>query len=110
MNTQKTKATVAPHHDENFEGYTIDELRYQIVYATLQKEFAKDRLLNKYRKAYAQLPFIGKASAGGEGRSGLVGKILSGLNYTDYILVGASAFRTVKKVFSFFKKKKKCNC
>ena len=33
-------------------------------------------------------------------------KLMKGLNYTDYILLGMSTFGTARKLFSFFRKKK----
>lgn len=34
-------------------------------------------------------------------------KLMKGLNYTDYILLGISTFGTARKLFSLFRKKKR---
>lgn len=80
-------------------GYSFAELRYQRALTALQMEFCKSRMrheIDNLKKARF-LPF-----GANDARSSWVGKILSGLHYTDYVLLGFSTFSTLRKVFSFF--------
>lgn len=91
-----------------FKGYTIDQVRYQLVYQSLQREFCKERMINNFKRTLNSTPFgtSGK-SRGGMMGIGLLGPLLKGLSYADYIIAGFSAFKTVKSIFSIFRKKKK---
>lgn len=91
-----------------FNGYTLQELRYQRALASLKKEFAKEKALAglnamKEKTAFGRLS--GKVSSLGKA-GGLLPKVLSSLNYADYAMLGFSAFGTVRKVWKFFKRKK----
>lgn len=89
-------------------GYTIDELRYRLALTTLKKEFCKEKLINKFNSTVAASPLSGKgASGGGSFPFTLVGKLMKGLSYADYVMVGFSVFKTAKSVFSFFKGKRR---
>lgn len=88
------------------QGYTIDELHYQLALTTLQAEFCKEKLINKYNAALSGAPW-NKKSGSGKFSSSMVGTLLKGLSYADYFMVGFSVFKTAKNVFSFFKRKKK---
>ena len=91
-----------------FNGYTLQELRYQRALASLKKEFAKEKALAglnamKEKTAFGRLS--GKVSSLGKA-GGLLPKVLSSLNYADYAMLGFSVFGTVRKVWNFFKRKK----
>ncbi len=91
-----------------FNGYTLQELRYQRALASLKKEFAKEKALAglnamKEKTAFGRLS--GKVSSLGKA-GGLLPKVLSSLNYADYAMLGFSVFGTVRKVWKFFKRKK----
>jgi len=88
------------------QGYTIDELHYQLALTTLQTEFCKEKLINKYNATLSDAPW-NKKSGSNKFTSSMVGTLLKGLSYTDYFMVGFSVFKTAKNVFSFFKRKKK---
>ncbi len=96
--------------DSTFKGYTLEELRYQRALVLLRREFAKQKVESGLRHIRKTNVFTGTAS--GSKASGLVraggiaSKILTGLNYADYAMIGFSAFGTVRKIFSFFRKKK----
>lgn len=87
-----------------FKGYSLEELRYQRALVALQKEFSKSKVLNTTRKIRKQ------GISGMSGRTGksvgIVGKMLTGMNYIDYAMLGLSAFNTGRKIFSFFRRKK----
>ncbi|MDE7347798.1 MAG: hypothetical protein K2N48_13795 [Muribaculaceae bacterium] len=101
---------VVEHVEENlqFDGYTLDEIRHQRALVAVRKEFAKAKVLEQIDAVKDRNPFAPDGSLKAAARLGsLPMKIMRGLNYTDYIMMGISAIGTARKVFSFFKKKKK---
>ncbi len=90
-------------------GLTISEIRYQRALVALQKEFCKEKIGVSVRKLKNASPFSKnfnskKVPAGRIGA--LAGKLISGMNYLDYAVIGFSAFSNVRKILGFFKKKK----
>ena len=93
-----------------FKGYTLEEIRYQRALVTLQKEFCKTKLNRNLHNLQKANPFSSDASTSSSipGKIGMVaGKLMTGLNYLDYAMIGFSLFGTVRKVLSFFHRKKK---
>ncbi len=91
-----------------FNGFTLDEIRHHRALIAIRKEFAKAKILEQVENLKDRNPFAPDGSIKAAARLGnLPSKIMRGLNYTDYIMMGISAIGTVRKVFSFFKKKKK---
>lgn len=91
-----------------FNGYTLDEIRHRRALIAVKKEFAKGRIMEEVDALKERNPFAPDGSLKAASRLGnLPMKIVKGLNYTDYIMLGISAFTTVKKVISLFRKKKK---
>ncbi|MDE6560587.1 MAG: hypothetical protein K2K75_04325 [Muribaculaceae bacterium] len=91
-----------------FEGYTLDEIRHHRALVAVRKEFAKDKILEQLEGLKDRNPFAADGTLKAASRLGSIPmKIVRGLNYTDYIMMGISAFGAAKKVFSFFRKKKK---
>lgn len=91
-----------------FEGYSLDEIRHHRALVAVRKEFAKVKLLEQLEGLKDRNPFASDGTLKAAARLGSIPmKIVRGLNYTDYIMMGISAFGAVKKVFSFFRKKKK---
>lgn len=92
-----------------FDGFTLEEIRHHKALIAVRKEFAKAKLFEKVENAKAMNPFIhsrqGKIKAASSLGS-LPLKMIKGLNYTDYILLGISTFGTMRKLFSLFRKKK----
>lgn len=89
-------------------GYTIDELRYHIVYTSLQREFCKDKLMTTVREATQSLPFNGAGASTGRGAGlTLLTSLMRGLSFADYILVAFSAFKTIKAVTGLFRRKRR---
>lgn len=91
------------------EGYTIDQLKYQIALTSLKRDFCKEKLVNTVHSSLNNAPWSKKSGGGGMSgfASPLIGTVLRGLSYTDYILLGFSVFKTAKNIFSFVKRKKK---
>lgn len=89
-NTGNTK--VLPHSREDWEGYTIDEVRYMRAYTAARMEIARERL-----QANARNVVSGNGSGGGVG---LMSRILGTLSYLDIALV---TFKLGKSIFRIFR-------
>lgn len=108
MSTEKVNMTLdISEISVKKKGYTIDELRYQRALITLQKEFCKEKLINACHTTLSAAPWSKKKSGKHTLPSGLIGALLKGLSYSDYLMMGFSVFKTAKSLFSFFKRKKK---
>ena len=107
-NTDKVVRNIT-NPEKDFTGYTIEEIRYQRALVAMQSEFCKAKImksLNNLQKANPLSPTSAATSI--PGKAGAVAlKLLNGLNYLDYAVLGFSLFSGVRKFFSFFKKKKK---
>ena len=94
-----------------FKGYSLEEIRYQRALVMLKREFAKQKVNAKMASVRKNNILTGAPTA--SKASGLMctgsiaAKIVTGLSYMDYIMIGFSAFGTVRKEVSFFRKKKK---
>lgn len=107
---ETTPENLVVSEKSDFKGYSLEELRYQRALTMLRREFAKQKINTRLNHIKNTNAFTGTASgskASGLVRAGTIAsKVLTGLNYMDYIMIGFSAFGTVKKVVNFFRKKK----
>ncbi len=95
-----------PHNSTEFKGYSIEELRYQRALISLRKDFCKSKMIHNANR-------IGKRGFFGRNGTtsrvahvgGLASKIISGLGYLDYVMIGMSVFGTGRKIFKFFRGK-----
>lgn len=89
-------------------GLTISEIRYQRALVALQKEFCKEKVSSSIRNLKNTSPFSKNYSPSTKaGRYGAIAsRILGGINYLDYAVIGFSVFSNVRKIMSFFRKKK----
>lgn len=111
MKNEKTKIV---EEVPQFKGYTLDEIRYQRAMLGLRKDFCKAKVMES----------IANLKPGGRQRSNLflsgnkkstfmsiagtvASKFLGNLNTLDYILMGISAFGTVKKGVRMLTRNKK---
>ena len=91
-----------------FNGFTLDEIRHNRALIAVRKEFAKAKVMQQVDALKDRNPFAPDGSLKAGARLGTIPmKIMRGLNYTDYIMMGISVIGTMRKVFSLFKKKKK---
>lgn len=90
-----------------FKGYTLEELKHRRTLALIKKELIKEEVIVDFMTIKEKIPLINGKSNVGKFSSGIIGKIAKGLSYTDYIMLGISAFNSGKKIFSLFRKKKK---
>jgi hypothetical protein len=105
--TQETERITQP--ENKFKGYTLEELRYQRALVLLQKEFCKSRITRNVNHLQKNNPLSPSSASGSlPGKVGFVAsKLLTGLNYLDYAMIGFSLFGTARKIFSIFRRKKK---
>lgn len=89
-------------HAKPFKGYTLDELRHEMALATLKKEFCKEQLMGRIKATMERSPLSNTRQS-----AGILGKMLKGLNYVDYALMGYSVFKSLRGIAGFFKRKKK---
>ncbi len=80
-----------PHEKPEWNGYTLEELRYMRAYTAARIEINRDRLRRN---------FSGFKSVGPKSSTGLLGKVLGTLSYLDIALVtfriGSKAFRAMR--------------
>ncbi len=84
---------VLPHSREDWEGYTIDEVRYLRAYTAARMEIARERL-----QANAKSFVSGNGASGGG--TGIMSRILGTLSYLDIALV---TFKLGKSIFRIFR-------
>ena len=103
---KKPAETTAPEQ-KDFKGYSLEDLRYQRALVALRKDFAKSKMIHNIDKAR-------KHRLGGESGSskiaragGIAAKLFSGLSYLDYAMLGMSLFSSGRKIYSFFRGKKR---
>ncbi len=105
----KSKSEEAIMDKKNFNGYTIEELRYQRALVALQKEFCKSKVLHKVERVKNR-KLIGDDSSSGSKLfkvGSVASKLMRGLSYIDYAMIGMSLFGSGKKIYKFLKGKKK---
>ncbi|MDE7418637.1 MAG: hypothetical protein K2N35_00275 [Muribaculaceae bacterium] len=104
----KDKILSTTENSLEFNGFTLDEIRHYRALVAVRKEFAKAKIFEQVDALKDRNPFAPDGTLKAASRLGPIPmKIIKGLNYTDYIMLGISAFGTLKKVFSVFRKKKK---
>ena len=107
---QETKKTTPPHANktEEFKGYTLEELKYQRALILLKREFLKEKAMEDVKEVKSRIPLLnGKSPLDSMSPTGIVGRVVKGLNYADYLMLGFSVFNAGRKVFSLFRKKKR---
>lgn len=93
--------------ENEFRGYTLDELKYQRAILLLKKEFLKEKALKEVNTVKQRIPMLnGKSPLDTITPKGVMAKIINGLNYADYLLLGFSLFKFGKKLTSVFRRKK----
>lgn len=93
--------------ENEFKGYTIEEIRFKRALVAMEADFCKTKIFRSWNNIQASNPLMpgNKTSIGG--KAGAVAlKLVSGLNYLDYVLLGLSVFKGTKKIFSFFRGKR----
>lgn len=96
---------IAPHKKEGFRGYTIKELRQQRMITQVRMEFLKERIVNDAH-ALSNISIIPKSNNKGLNLLSLAGEGLRFLSYADLISLGLSIFKSTRRIYSFFRRKK----
>ncbi|MDE7382241.1 MAG: hypothetical protein K2N03_08985 [Muribaculaceae bacterium] len=101
--------SITEQENNEFKGYSLEDLRYRRALIALQKEFAKSKITSSVSNLQSLSPFSknfgkGKSKVGKVGA--IAGKLVSGFNYLDYAMIGYNLFTSFRKILSLFKKKK----
>lgn len=84
-----------PHSTADWQGYTLDELRYMRAYTAARIEINRERLTARM----AEITDFNKKSAGAKG---IVGRIIGAMSYIDMAVIvwkiSSSAFRLFRSV------------
>lgn len=100
------KDIMAP--EKEFKGYTIEEIRFQRALVAMEADFCKTKIQRSISNIQESNPFIPGNKSSLPGKAGAIAlKMINGLNYLDYILLGVSLFKGSKKVFSMLRGRKK---
>ena len=92
-------------NEVDFKGYTLQELQYQRALLLVKREFLRDKALKESARIKQQIPILnGKSALSNITAKGILGKIVHGLDFADYILLGLQTFRIGKKALKFFKR------
>lgn len=107
----KTSGNTTPGEAEinnDFKGYTLEELRYQRALIALKRDFSQSKLLRNIETLQKANPLSSKNMTSSlQGKFGLIAsKLFSGLNYLDYAMMGFSLFSSLRRIYGFFHKKK----
>ena len=92
----------------DFAGYTIEEIRFQRALTAMQADFCKTKFMKSWGNLQKANPLSPNSGSSIPGKAGAVAlKLVNGLNYVDYALLGFSLFSGARKVLSFFRRKKR---
>ncbi len=84
-----------PHHSDDWNGYTLDELRYYRAYTAARIEISSDRLKSRVGQ-------VAKNGKKGFAPSGVIGKLLGAMSYVDLGLIvwkiAATSFRLFRRI------------
>ena len=105
-NKQVVKDIMTP--EKEFKGYTIEEIRFQRALVAMEADFCKTKIMRSWNGLQRLNPLATSSKTSIPGKAGAIAlKLINGLNYMDYIMLGWSVFTGARKVFSFFKGRKK---
>lgn len=106
-NLQNQENNLASQSVETFNGYTLDEIKYQRALVALKAEFCKEKIISEFNTTKKN-SIVGRFQSGdgiGLFKSGIFNKMAKSLNYIDYLLVGTAAYKSVRSIMSLFRKK-----
>ena len=99
------KEIMTPEND--FKGYTIEEIRFHRALVAMEADFCKTKIFKSLDNLQRHNPLSIKSGSLPGKAGSIVLKLVNGLNYMDYIMLGWSLFNGGKKIFSFFRRSKK---
>lgn len=90
--------------ESEFKGYTIEEIRFQRALLAMEADFCKTKMHRSWENIQHLNPLMPGNKTSMAGKAGALAlRMVNGLNYMDYILLGLSVFKGTKKIFSFFR-------
>lgn len=108
LEEKENKAKEIMEPENKFKGFTIEEIRLQRVFVSLEKDACKSRILRSINNIQDSNPLMPGNKSSLPGKAGAIAlKLVNGLNYIDYVILGLSVFKGTKKIFSFFKGRKR---
>ena len=94
--------------EKEFKGYTIEEIRFKRALVAMEADFCKTKINKSWTNIQNANPLMPGNKTTFTGKAGSIAlKMVNGLNYLDYVLIGLSVFKGAKKVVSLFKGKKR---
>ena len=93
-----TKSKQLPHQTPDWNGYTLDELRYMRAYTAARIEINNDRLKTRLHK-------ISSDSKKGLVPSGMIGKVIGAFSYIDMAIIAWKLGSNVFRVFRTIRRK-----
>lgn len=103
---QVAKDIMSPENE--FKGYTIEEIRFHRALVAMEADFCKAKIFKSWNNLQRVNPLSNTQKTTFKGKAGSVAlKLINGLNYMDYILLGVSLFNGSRKLLSFFRHKRK---
>lgn len=104
MKSKDNQLAPVAEQDE-FKGYTLDELRYQRALLLVKREFLREKAMKEVAKIKEHIPGMGSSSGNGIPAKGVLGKLVNGLDWADYLMLGFQAWRIGKKLGGKFRRK-----
>ncbi len=97
--------TTAPHNKENFKGYTLKELRFHRTLVDVKRMYVKEKLVGELDdlRSMKFMPSLGAKDSVFWKVALRASRLFS---YADYLTLGVSLFKTGKKIFSLFRRRK----
>lgn len=103
---QTANRIITPENE--FKGYTIEEIRFKRALVAMEADFCKTKIAKSWNNIIQANPLMPGNKASLPGKAGAIAlKMVNGLNYLDYFLIGMSVFKGSKKVLSLFRGKRK---
>ena len=96
MNTHKLMPKKEPNGLKDWEGYTLDELRYRRAINHVKMEMEKERVMLSAKRIMS-----GKPSHESEG---FFQKMFTGFSILDYALLAFQTGKQLRKVYRFFRR------
>ena len=97
MNQKNDPAKGLPHRQDDWKGYTLDDLRYRRAYVAARKELEKERL-------YHNLHNVRKGAV--STAAGTARRVASAVPFLDYAMIAWSVGSKAFKLLGKFRKKK----
>ena len=97
MDKNKSLTSLEPHNQEDWQGFTIDQLRYRRAYIGARRELEKERLYHRVN------------NAGDNARnmvSGTVSRVATAIPFVRYGMMAFSVGSSIFKVLGKLRKKK----